>query len=216
VSTLVGALQVAAQQHATLLGWAFVSVFVASNVATEFGNGAWELSVAASGRARLLMLKKAMALPLLVLTSELIVTAALRVAAASVPSWFGGRDAPGLGLAALSLVRSVLITEWVGVAACLIALLSGSPLLTAALPPALLTLPNRWTWSTVSWFTPGRWMTEFMRPSVFGEGADYFGNAAGSSNHVVLALLLLTVTGFGLAVLATWRVERPLERRVAA
>ena len=214
-STITGSIQVAADQHATLLGWVLVSTFVACGTAVELGNGAWENSLAAAGSVRRLLLAKAAVAPLLVLFSEFVTVIVLRVASALVPDWSAGRETPHIATCIGSVIRALVVAEWIGFAACFSAVLSGSSLLAAVAAPALLTLPNAWTWTTVSWMTPGRWMTELMRPSVFGEGADYFGNAAGPADHSYVALVLLAVTGVLLALTVAWRCERPFERRTA-
>ena len=215
-STISGSIQVAANQHATLLGWVLVSAFVACGTAAELGNGAWENSLGAVGSVRRLLLVKAAVVPVLVLLSEFASALVLRAASVLVPDWFAGSEVPHLAASAGSAIRALVVVEWVGVSACLVAVLSGSALLAAVAAPALLTLPNAWTWTTVSWMTPGRWMTELMRPSVFGEGADYFGNAAGPVDHSLVALVLLAVTGMLLALVVVWRCERPFERRAVA
>jgi hypothetical protein len=212
-----GSLRIAAQHHASTLGFLLVAVMAATTTATDVRIGAVgslrmaDPQVAAGWRRRV---------------GVAVIVAVVSIGCSAVAVWVT-RSAtacragcpPGststLGATAVDLLAAGLVLVFAASFATALAVWFGSELATVVLAVAAYSVPANRIGSSYGWALPTKWVSQVMQFEPYGLGSDFTGGAAATASRgggaVVGAVLLASGT-----VVAAWAAIGGLRRRAAA
>lgn len=196
---LTGTLRIAAQHHASTLGFLLIGAMAATTTATDVRIGAvgtWRLTDHSLPR----LCGRRLGAMLLVAAASIALTSVVVWATRSHTACAEGcpvGSASTWGAALVDLLAAAVVLAFAASFATTVAVLLGSELATVVIVVATYAIPVNRIGSSYGWVLPTKWVSQIMQLEPYGLGSDHTGGAASTASRgqpaaVALALLLLT------------------------
>lgn len=212
---LTGAVRIAIDQHITLLGFALAGIVSGYVTAEEAESGAIDQAFLASSSRVRIWLARVLAVLVVLATSMLLTTVAVRVSGHWISWPVGCMFTPRSSVLGMlgDAGTGILIIAFAAVLATVLALATRSTVITVLATVAVLVLPTAIHSETLAWLFPTQWIVDAAHLTDHGGGGiDYTLSYQSSYNqrglHSAISIVLLSAATMALSWLGLVLLRR--------